>query len=115
MIEAFETWCWRRTLKIPWTEKVKNEEIYLRTNNRKTLWRTIRERRKTWVRHKMRNNEWITIIMEGRVEGKVGKGRPRTPFMKQIIEDIGRTTCKELKVAVVDRDEWRSVKVIEPI
>jgi hypothetical protein len=29
-IEAFETWCWRRVLKIKWTEKVRNEEIYRR-------------------------------------------------------------------------------------
>lgn len=26
-IDTFETWCWRRALKIPWTEKVKNEEV----------------------------------------------------------------------------------------
>jgi len=51
--------------------------------------------------------------LEGKTEGKTGRGRPRTPFMKQI---IGRTTYKELKVAVMDRDEWRrSIEVIEPI
>lgn len=54
----------------------------------------------------MRNNEWITTIIEGKVEEKAGRGRPRTPFMKQIIEDIGKTNYKELKVAVMDRDEW---------
>lgn len=35
----------------------------------------------------MRNKEWITTILEG-IEGKHGGGRPRTLFMKQIIEDI---------------------------
>jgi len=53
----------------------------------------------------MRNNEWTTTIMEGKVEGKAAWGRPRTPFMKQIMEDMGRTTYEELKVAVMDRDE----------
>uniref|UniRef100_A0A2S2QAL0 Reverse transcriptase domain-containing protein n=1 Tax=Sipha flava TaxID=143950 RepID=A0A2S2QAL0_9HEMI len=33
-IEAFEAWCWRRALKISWTEKVKNEEVYLRMNKK---------------------------------------------------------------------------------
>lgn len=34
------------SLKIPWTEKVENEEVYLRMNERKTTWKTIREKRK---------------------------------------------------------------------
>ncbi|XP_025406672.1 uncharacterized protein LOC112680706 [Sipha flava] len=111
-IEAFETWCWRRALKIFWTEKVKNEEVYLRMNEQKAIWTTIKERRKKWIGHIMRNNEWITTIIEGKIEGKAGRGRPRTPFMKQIIDDIGETNYKELKVAVMDRDKWRAIKVI---
>jgi len=63
----------------------------------------------------MRSNEWITRIMESKTEGKAGRSRPRTQCMKQIIEDIGRTTYNELKVAVMYRHEWRSIVVIEPI
>lgn len=59
----------------------------------------------------MRNNEWITTILEG----NAGRGRPRILFMKQIIEDIGKTNYLELKVAVMDRDERRSIEVIKPI
>jgi predicted transcriptional regulator len=47
----------------------------------------------------MRNNEWITTI----IEGKAGRGRPRTLFMKQNIEDIGKTNYKELKVDLMER------------
>jgi len=64
MIETFETWCWKKTLKIPWTEKVNNGEVYLRTNERKTIWRTIKESGKTWIGRIMRNNEWTTTVME---------------------------------------------------
>ncbi|KAF0733289.1 Retrovirus-related Pol polyprotein LINE-1 [Aphis craccivora] len=45
-IEAFETWCWRRALKISWTEKVRYEEVHLRMNEQKAIWKTIKERRK---------------------------------------------------------------------
>jgi len=45
-IEAFETWCWSRTLKMPWTDRVRNEEVFQRMNERKVMWKTIRERRK---------------------------------------------------------------------
>ena len=81
-------------------------------NEQKAIWTTIKERRKEWIGHIMRNNEWITTIIEGKIEGKAGRGRPRTPFMKQIIDDIGETNYKELKVAVMDRDKWRAIKVI---
>lgn len=37
--------------------------------------------------HIIRNNEWITTILEGKIKRKAGIGRPRIPFMKQIIED----------------------------
>jgi len=66
------------------------------------------QRRKKWIGHIMRNNEWITTI----IEGKGGRVRPRTPFMKQIIDDIGKTNYRELKVVVMDRDKWRDIKVI---
>jgi len=35
--------------------------------------------------------------------------------MKQIMEDIGKINYKELKVAVMDTNQWRSIEVIEPI
>lgn len=47
---------WRRVLKIPWIEKVKNEEVYVKMNEQRTLWKIIRERRETWIGHVIRNN-----------------------------------------------------------
>jgi len=35
------------------------------------------ERRKKWIGHLIRNNTWITTIIEGKTEGKSGRGRPR--------------------------------------
>lgn len=44
---------------------------------------------------------------------EAGRGGPRTPFMKRIIEDVEKATYEEPKVPVEDRDEW--IEVIEPI
>lgn len=33
-IEAFDTWCWRRALRISWTKKVRNDEVFWRLNTR---------------------------------------------------------------------------------
>lgn len=66
------------------------------------IWKTIRERRFLRIGQIIRNNEWITIIIEGKVDGKSGGRRPSTTFMKQIIEDVEKTNYKELKVAMMD-------------
>jgi len=54
-----------------------------------SIWNTLRLRRKSWIGHLMRNSPRTTTIMEGKIEGKPGKGRPRTPFLKQVMEDTG--------------------------
>lgn len=46
------------------------------------------------------------------IKGKVGRGRPSTPIMKQIIEDIGKTNYKELKIVVSDLGR---VKVLQSL
>lgn len=37
----------------------------------------------------MRSGNWITTIMQGKIERKPGKGRPKSPFTKQMMDDIG--------------------------
>lgn len=42
--EAFKTWCWKRALKMPLTERVPNDEISNRVDERRFLIKTIAER-----------------------------------------------------------------------
>lgn len=65
----------------------------------------------------MRNNQWITTITEGNMEGKAGSGRLRTQFPNRLqkTQKKVKTNYKELKLMVIDNDEWRTIKVIEPI
>lgn len=60
----------------------------------------------------IRNSEWIITNVEGKIKKKTGRDRSRYPFIKQILEDVGRATYKKLKVDVMNKDEWRSIKVI---
>jgi len=64
-------------------EKVENEVVYW--GNERTENITENDQGK-----EERNDEY---------DGKAGRGRPRTMFLKRIVEDTGRTTCKELKAA----------------
>jgi len=45
MIEAFESWVWRRMLKISWTEKRTNKEVRTRSGEEKSNLRTIQQRK----------------------------------------------------------------------
>jgi len=89
--------------------KTKNTYIiYLGMNERKTLWKETG--RKSWIEHIIiiekqivsadSNNEWIAtiiVIMKRKMEGKAGRGRPRTPFMKQISNDAERIPYNKLR------------------
>lgn len=44
-IEAFEMWCYRRKLRIPWVDKVSNEEVLRRMNKSKETGNTIKKRK----------------------------------------------------------------------
>jgi hypothetical protein len=91
-------------LKISWTEKKKNDEVFWRMNIQKSIWNTLRLRRKVWIGHVIRNSPWITIKIEGKIEKKPGRGRSKTPFLKQVMEDTGIGTYWVMKRIINDRE-----------
>jgi hypothetical protein len=106
--ETFETWCWRWMLKIKWTEKVRNEEVYRRIREERPLWSTIRQRRARWFGHVVRHSHYVGSIMVRRIEGKVPQGRPRDKCMGQIKKDTGKNSHREVVELAWDRKEWRA-------
>jgi len=48
-LEAFESWVWRRMLKISWTKKITNEEVWKRIGEEKSILRTIQQRKHNWL------------------------------------------------------------------
>ena len=69
-IEAFETWTWRKMLKISWRDKVPNEQVLKRVNEARTILHTIQERKRNWMGHVLRHEGLLVTILEGRMEGK---------------------------------------------
>lgn len=55
-IKAFEMWCWRRVLRIPWTDKVSNEDVLRREGETYRLHEVIEERKNRLVGHLMRHS-----------------------------------------------------------
>ena len=71
-INAFEMWCYRRILKIAWTDKITNEEICNRIDRKESLIHNIYKRKMRFAGHVIRDSsgELTSIILEGMVEGK---------------------------------------------
>jgi hypothetical protein len=102
-LESFEMWCYRRILKIKWTDYITNEEVLARMNCKRSLWYYIVRKRVTMVGHILRHEGLMKTVLEGRVEGKNYRGRPRLEYIEQIIKEVGCKTYSEMK-----RTGWRA-------
>uniref|UniRef100_A0A8D8SH15 Craniofacial development protein 2 n=1 Tax=Cacopsylla melanoneura TaxID=428564 RepID=A0A8D8SH15_9HEMI len=84
-LNAFEMWLYRRILKIPWTARVRNEEVLRRMKKDLEIMNTIKVRKLQYLGHIMRNESRYTLlqsIMQGKIFGKRGPGRRRTSWLK---------------------------------
>jgi hypothetical protein len=94
---AFEMWCWRKMEKIKWMELKTNEEVLDLAKEKRTLLNNLRSRRWHMIGHTLRHNEELhSLKLEGMVEGKCGRGRPRTCSISQVIKGAGVNSYKQL-------------------
>ncbi|KAL4083941.1 hypothetical protein QTP88_029258 [Uroleucon formosanum] len=107
-LESFEMWCWRRMLRVSWVERRTNENVLNEINETRKILSTIKERRWNMIGHVLRHEELLYIIIEGKMNGKRDRGRPRTSYIKKMISDAGLANYKELKRLAENRDEWRN-------
>ena len=103
-IQTFEMFCYRKLLKVSWRQKIKNDEIRrrigIKTGNSK-LFSHIRKQKLSFFGHIKRHDSLEKIIMEGRVDGKRSRGRPRRQWRDDIeswlgikVEEAGRLAMK---------------------
>ena len=64
-------------LKIKWTARIMNNEIFQRAKEERLLLKILKNRRHSWVGHTIRPNEVVVNIFEGAIFGKKTVGRPR--------------------------------------
>uniref|UniRef100_A0A2S2QZ71 RNA-directed DNA polymerase n=1 Tax=Sipha flava TaxID=143950 RepID=A0A2S2QZ71_9HEMI len=71
---AFETWCYRRPLRISWTEHVSNEEVYRKSGEIRSFLKTLKTRRANLIGHVLRHNSQLSRIIECATEGNNSRG-----------------------------------------
>ena len=107
-LEAFEMWLYRRMLRISWKEHKTNEVLYKMTTKR--LLNTIKKRKCQYFGHIIRGNGVQRLLMEGRIYGRRGRGRPRTMWTDNIKEwtKISYNDCIRVHKIENDGDPWQS-------
>jgi hypothetical protein len=109
-IQAFEFRCLRKILKIPYTAHRTNEsvwnEITLLAGPQEHLLTTIKKRKMRWYGHINRSSGLANTIMQGPVDGKRGRGRPKLCWLDNIRKWTGKTVA-ELHRTAKDRRAWR--------
>ena len=103
-LEALEMWLWRRMEKISWKDKITNEEVLGRIGIGRQLMNILRNRKKSWIGHVLRGKGLLKEVIEGRMEGRRVRGRPRLGMLDEIITD----SYVDMKRRTEDREGWKS-------
>lgn len=110
-LQAFEMWCYRRMLRISWTQKVRNETVLQRVQMPRKLLQTIKKRKIEYLGHVLRHDRYalLQLIMMGKVEGKRRAGRKRKSWLRNIREWTGITSVEKLFRLAVDKTEYKKL------
>ena len=83
-LEAFEMWTICRLLRISWTEWFSNERVLILAAAERELLHSIKKYKLQYFGHLMRHNSLQRDLLEGMVEEKIGRGRPRAKLSQNI-------------------------------
>ena len=103
-IDAFELWCWRRLLRVPWTARRSNQSILKEINPGCSLRGLMLKLKLQYFGHLMQRTESLEkTLMLGKIEGRRRKGRQRIRWLSGIIDstDMDLGGLREL---VMDRE-----------
>ena len=109
-VNAFETWCWRRMLKIKWTDRIKNDEVFHRAKEERLLLKILKNRPYLRIWHTLRRNKFVVNILEGAISGKKAVGRPRLQYLKQVARNTGADSYTAMKRMACNNSRWKAAK-----